>query len=207
MYRVIIVDDQKISRKLFEFEIAGMKGFEVAYSLESAEVADIYVLNNDIDLIIMDVVMQDGSDGLTAAAAVKRISPDVKIIIVTSMADTEFLTRAKEIGCEGFWLKEFGNSTLESVVRRVMSGKTVYPDEIPAVRIGKMMSDEFSETEIKILRGVVSGLSNKEIASSLEVSTQTVKNKITSMLERTGFANRTKLAIETSNSGFIVSDR
>lgn len=69
--RVMIVDDQFISRQLFEMYIKTSTDYEVAYSVESAAFADAYVLKNRIDLVLMDILMNDGSNGLDAAARIK----------------------------------------------------------------------------------------------------------------------------------------
>ena len=76
--RVIIVDDQSISRQLFESFIQSADDFELVYSLDTAKVADTYCARGGIDLIIMDVVMADGTSGLDAAARIKRSYPGIR---------------------------------------------------------------------------------------------------------------------------------
>ena len=73
--RVMIVDDQFVSRKFFEMYIDASEKYEVVYSVESAAFADTYVLRNNLDLVIMDILMNDGSNGLSAA---KRTAPALK---------------------------------------------------------------------------------------------------------------------------------
>ena len=97
-YRVIIVDDQSISRQLFESFIQSADDFELVYSLDTAKVADTYCARGGIDLIIMDVVMADGTSGLDAAARIKRSYPGIKIVIVTSMPEVSYIERARGIG-------------------------------------------------------------------------------------------------------------
>lgn len=206
MYKTLIVDDQKVSRQFLEMITASCPEFEVVFSLSTADIADTYVAAHDINLVIMDVVMADGSNGLTAAQRIKKIKPEVKIIMVTSMPDFSFIETAKNAGCEGFWYKEYGEIQLQDVMRRIMNGETVYPDEAPDIMIGRMKSSDLSENEIEILRGIVNGCSNKEISEATGVSIQTIKNRISGMLIKTGFANRTALALEVSKSGYIVAN-
>ena len=76
--KVMIVDDQYISRQLFEMYIKTSELYETVYSVESAAFADTVVLKHAIDLVLMDILMADGSNGLEAAARIKKNCPDVK---------------------------------------------------------------------------------------------------------------------------------
>ena len=93
--KVMIVDDQFISRQLFEMYVKTSDKYEVTYSVESAAFADAYVLKNKIDLVLMDILMNDGSNGLDAAARIKKNSPETKIIAVTSMPEYSWIKRAR----------------------------------------------------------------------------------------------------------------
>ena len=86
-YRVLIVDDQRMSRQLFASVVVSDSRYTVAAAIETALVADAWCAKGGIDLIIMDVVMKDGSNGLDAAERIKRSYPNVRIIIVTSMPE------------------------------------------------------------------------------------------------------------------------
>ena len=75
--KVMIVDDQFVSRQLFEMYLNSSDKYELVYSLESALFADTFVLKNKIDLVLMDILMNDGSNGLDAAAKIKKNCPDI----------------------------------------------------------------------------------------------------------------------------------
>ena len=105
-YQIMIVDDQFVSRELFKLYIDQSPKYEVVHSIDSAMFADTYVLKSHIDLIIMDILMQDGSNGLDAAEKIKKLRPDIKIVAVTSMPEVSWMDRAKKIGIESFWYKE-----------------------------------------------------------------------------------------------------
>lgn len=205
-YRVMIVDDQNISRQLFESYVNGSEEFELAYSINSARTADIYCAGNWIDLVIMDVVMNDGSSGMDAAERIKRIKPEVKIIIVTSMPEVSYLKRAKKIGVESFWYKEAGSVQLIDVMKRTMAGESVYPESTPVIRMGCADSCEFTAAELMVLREMTTGASNVEIADKLCISVNTVKQHITHMLQKTGYRNRTELAIEARINGIVIAN-
>ena len=203
--KVMIVDDQFISRQLFEMYVKTSDKYEVTYSVESAAFADAYVLKNKIDLVLMDILMNDGSNGLDAAARIKKNSPETKIIAVTSMPEYSWIKRAREIGIESFWYKEASEATILDVMDRTMAGESVYPDGTPEVLLGHARSNEFTERELEVLRFMTTGVPNAVIAEKLGIAENTVKNHIRHMMEKTGCKNRTELAIQARVSGVVIS--
>ncbi len=206
-YKVMIVEDQTMPRELFELRIQASEHFEVAISIDNAAVADIYCLRFPVDLIMMDVVTRDGESGLDAAARIKRAFPQIKIIIVTSMPECSYLSRAREIGVESFWYKEEHRESLLDVMERTMNGESVYPDASPELTLGLASSYDFTERELTVLREITSGDTNQEIADRLNMSVATVKTHILNMLEKTGFRNRTELAVRARESGLVILNR
>ena len=90
------------------------------------------------------------------------------------------------------------------VLERTIRGESVYPDAAPRVVMGLAGSDEFTDRELEVLRLMTTGMSNSRIAQRLGISEGTVKTFIHSMLEKTGYANRTELAIEARVRGVAV---
>ena len=202
--KVMIVDDQFISRQLFEMYVKSSEKYEILYSVESAAFADTFVLKSPVGLVLMDILMNDGSNGLEAAERIKKHRPDIKIIAVTSMPETSWMNRAREIGIESFWYKEASKETILEVMDRTMAGESVYPDSAPLVRLGLASSAEFTERELEVLRVMTTGVSNAAIAQKLGITENTVKNHIRHMMEKTGCKSRTELAIEARVSGIVV---
>ena len=173
--------------------------------VESASLADAFVLKEPIDLILMDILMNDGSNGLDAAEKIKKKRPNIKIIAVTSMPESSWINRAKSIGIDSFWYKEVSKETIIEIMDRTMAGESVYPDTIPVVQIGNIRSSEFTDREIEVLRVMIKGISNAEIAKELGITENTVKQHIKHMMEKTGCKSRTELAIEARISGIVVN--
>ena len=194
--KVMIVDDQAISRHLFEMYIERSERYELAFSVKSAAVADIYLTKNQVDLILMDILMNDGSNGLEAAKRIKKQFPDIKIIVVTSLVDTQFLDTAREIGVDSFWYKEADEITIIEVMDRTMAGESVFPDRPLTVRLGNISSGEITGREMEVLREITTGASNAIVAERLGISEGTVKVHIRNLLRKTGYVSRTELAIK-----------
>lgn len=202
--RVMIVDDQFVARKLFEFYLQDNDQYEVVCTAESAAYAEAFVMREAIDLIIMDILMNDDSNGLSAAEKIKQLRPDIKIVAVTSMPEASWLERARKIGIESFWYKEGAKDTILDVIERTMRGESVYPDQTPPVQLGLANSMEFTEREIEVLRVMTSGITNSAIADKLGITENTVKQHIRHMMEKTGCKSRTELAIEARVSGLVI---
>lgn len=203
--KVMIVDDQFVSRKFFEMYIEASDRYEVACVVESAAFADAYVLVDHIDVVIMDILMTDGSNGLEAAVRIKKNCSDIRIIGVTSMPECSWLDRARKIGIDSFWYKENPELSILEVMDRTMAGESVYPDSVPDIKLGLVSSVNLTDRELEILRIMTTGASNSVIAEALDIAESTVKNHIHNMLEKTGYASRTELAIEARTSGLVVN--
>ena len=203
-YNVLIVDDQTLPRQLFERIVEGAPNYRVAASIETAKVADVYCARGDVDLVLMDVVMNDGSNGLDAAARIKRSYPRVKVIVVTSMPDALFLRRAREVGVDSFWYKEAQASPMLDVMDRTMAGERVFPDRPPVGTLGLARNTEFTERELEVLRLLTEGLTDREIAERLVVSVTTVRYHVNNLMAKTGYSSRTELAVNAVRSGVVV---
>ena len=203
-YKVLIVDDQIISRQLFESFVAASDKYELAASVETAKYADAYCARGKVDLVIMDVVMNDGSNGLDTAARIKASYPKTKIIVVTSMPDAAFLKRAREIGVDSFWYKEVQEAPMLEVMDRTMAGENIFPDSPPVASIGMAKSTEFTERELDVLRRVAEGLPDTEIADALHLSVTTVRYHVNNLISKTGSSSRTELAVNAVRSGIAI---
>lgn len=205
-YKIMIVDDQFVSREMFKLYIDQCPNYEVVYCIDTAMFADTYVLKDDLDLIIMDILMEDGSNGLDAAEKIKKLKPDIKIIAVTSMPEISWMDRAKKIGIDSFWYKEVSEKTILEIIERTLAGESIYPEETPEVKLGLTKSTELTPREIQVLRLLTTGVGNDEIAERLNISQNTVKTHIKHLLDKTGFNTRTQLAIQARITGFVIED-
>ena len=200
-YSVLIVDDQVIPRQLFESTVAASDRYAVAAAIDSASMADAWCARGGIDLILMDVVTNDGTNGLDVARRIKSSYPRIKIIIVTSLPDALFLQKAREYGVDSFWYKELQGVPLLEVMDRTIAGEHVWPEHPPEAMLGAARSSEFTERELEVLRYLAKGLSDKEIAERLHMGFTTVRYHIDNLMEKTGQTSRTALAVEAVLNG------
>ena len=177
MIHVLIVEDSRISREVFERELSSAPGYVVAAAIANAANAEIACMKNRIDLVLMDICTADGESGLEAAARIKRHDPQVKVIMMTSMPEHSFLQKAKAAQCDSFWYKETDDMSLLEVCDRTMRGEFVWPEK---------------------------SLSYEETAEALYMSTNTVKYHVKNLLQKTGCHSRIQLVAEVVEKRLIL---
>ena len=123
------------------------------------------------------------------------------------MPECSYIKRAKKIGVEGFWYKEINEQPILSIMEKVINGEIVYPEQLQPVKVGLASSNEFTEKELIILRLILGGYSNVEIAQKLGVSPGVIKNHVANMLLKTGFRSRTQLAVRARETGLVILDK
>lgn len=205
--KVVVVDDHTITRSFFETTVKTSERYELIASFPSAEEAVEYLKRSQAQLVILDILMRKGIDGITAAGIIKNRNPEIKIILATSTAEAKWLDMAKEIGVESFWYKEYAEMSLIDVMDKTMAGESIYIDETRDITLGNIKKGDLTDREIDVLRELITCSTNEQIAESLNISVATVKTHIRHMLEKTGFSDRLELAINASRSSIVVNDR
>lgn len=153
------------------------------------------------DVLLMDIRMAQ-MDGLEAARQILEKDPHARILLLTTFSDDEYIVKALHIGVSGYLLKQDYVHIIPAV-KAVCSGQTVFGTEItqrlpellgrrPEFDYGKY---DISERELAIIRGVAEGLSNREIARELFLGEGTVRNYLSTILDKLGLRDRTQLAV------------
>lgn len=207
MIHVLIVEDDPMARQLLEIYVEKSGKYTLAQSVESAAFAELCCRARQIDLILMDVCTAMNASGLEAAEKIKREFPYIKVIIITSQPECSFLDRARAAGVDSFWYKNGTAEELVAVMDRTMDGEQVYPETTPPLQLGEVTSDLLSDRELEVLRELVAGEPDAAIAEKLHMSLRTVKAHIQSMRDKTGFRNRTELAVCAREIGLIINDK
>ncbi|MBE5902162.1 MAG: response regulator transcription factor [Lachnospiraceae bacterium] len=208
---VLIDDDQLVTISLKTILESGGNISVEAIGKDGNEAFSLYE-KYEPDVLLMDIQMQQQS-GLSAAEEILKKHPGAKILLLTTFRDDEYIVSALRIGAKGYILKQ-DFEAIEPAVLAVAGGQTVFGGEvmerIPGLLPGvgneekevpaEEMADVFkekgiSEKEFAIIEGVAEGLNNKELADSLFLSEGTVRNYLSTILEKLELRDRTQLAV------------
>jgi DNA-binding NarL/FixJ family response regulator len=189
-------------RESLEYVINGQEDMKVIGSTDDASEALGLCRKLKPDLVLMDVVTKNDSSGIVYTAAILKELPDTKIVIMTAFPVITFSEEARKAGAHSFTGKEMGNDHLLYVIRKTMEGHSIYSTS--AARMS--FNSKFTEKELAVIRLVCKRHSRKEIASNMGTSESSVKQYITSILDKTGFDSISKFAIYAIGEGLIKTD-
>lgn len=199
--KVLIADDDALIREGLKIILQTDERFEVCNCVENGLKALEYCQDNEVDVALLDVRMPV-MDGLQAAREISA-GTKTKALILTTFDDDDFIVEAVRNGAKGYLLKNNAPSKIMDAISMVSEGGIVMQDiamdKIKEVLMtpkkAKIPEDQFSERELEIIRLVAKGLSNKEISKELYISEGTIKNYISTILDKTGLEHRTQIAV------------
>ena len=190
MVRILIVEDQKIMQKYFEYIIMQEPEFRHVQTVSDAREAVKICDYSAIDLVIMDVQTFHNHDGLSAGKEIREKYPYTRVLIVTSLIDPKVLERAK-CGCaDSLWYKDHGEEEIRSVIHRTLNGEHVFPDVTPKVELNWITSGDISP---------------REIAREMKCSTSGVRWNFQEMIARAGYSCKEDLIAAALESKLIVT--
>jgi DNA-binding NarL/FixJ family response regulator len=200
--KVIIVDDDALIRDGLKILLDMETDIRVVGTASNGQEAFDMCRKEMPDLVLMDVRMPV-MDGVLGTKLIKQHFRDIKVVILTTFKDDEYIREAVKSGAEGYILKNQPSDSIIESLRAVMKGNMVLEKEV-AGALSSMLKEEkrekverpdLTDRELDILKLIGEGLSNKEIAGKLYLSEGTVRNYITSLLEKLDLRDRTQLAI------------
>ena len=209
--RVLIVDDHPIVRQGVRSVLANHSDIEVVGEAEGAAslFANMPLLKPDV--VLLDIRMP-GQSGIEITQRLKREHPQVKVILLSTYDDEEFLFGALRAGAEGYLLKSASNDVLASSIRQIGRGERLLSPTLVSkvMREFKDLAKEKTRTdsgltdqELSVLQMIAEGATNKEIAEKLFWSEVTVKRKVQDILEKMGVANRAQAVAEAGKRGLL----
>ena len=201
---VLLVEDDPLARQLIEMFIEKSERYAFAGAITSALMTEAYLCKHKIDLILMDVCTAMNANGIDAAERVKKNFGGVKIIIITSQPEYSYIARARAVGVDSFWYKTVIQDEFITLLDKTMAGERIFPDTTPTLNIGAALSVEFTERELEVLRLLVEGERDQDIAERLNITLRTVKMHVQNMMDKTGIRNRTALAVRVRDAGFVI---
>ena len=210
---VLIVDDHELARAGLASMLTGEPDLHVVGEAENGEAAVAVCALLQPDLVLMDVRMP-GMDGLAATAAIKARSPHTSVVIVTLYEEQDDLLRAIRAGAAGYVLKDATRRDLLGTVRRVLTGEAALEPAM-AMRLLRRLSrdgvsagstevEPLTPRQIEVLRLLVEGHTNQEIANDLGIGQGTVKSHVEHIIAKLGASDRTQAAVRAVQRGLIV---
>jgi DNA-binding NarL/FixJ family response regulator len=202
--KILICDDQAVIRDGLELLLNLEKDFQVvALAQDGAQAIDL-AAEKSPDLVLMDLKMP-GMNGIEATRQIRSRFPQIKILVLTTYDDDEWVFDAIRAGADGYLLKDTPREQIISAVRGTFLGKS-YIDPGVAGKLlhqvssnqkqpSSLLTDRLTDRETDVLRLLAKGLNNNEIASQLHLSEGTVRNHVSAILDKLNVSDRTQAAV------------
>ena len=221
MINVLLVDDQTLIRQgirlLLEIETDIQVVGQAANGVEALQ--QVELLHPDV--VLMDVRMPE-MDGVAATHEIGTRFPEVKVIILTTFEDDETVFEGLKAGARGYLLKDISSEEMASAVRKVAAGEALIEPRLtrkvlaefsrlasagerpaPTASPASALPVPLTERELEVLKALARGLSNREIAGQLVITEGTVKNHVSSLIDKLGVRDRTQAILKGQELGLI----
>ena len=203
MYKVLLVDDENMLLDSLEI-ILSLNDMEIVGKAHDGREALDILKKTKCDIALVDLNMK-GMGGIELIDHMKRMYPEIKILVLTTFYDDKNITDAISKGADGYLLKDSGKDAILGAVGQLMNGISVLDPKVMQ-RLTTLMNkneeiilyDEMTGREREIASLLAEGLTNKQIADKLYISEGTVKNYISSIYDKTGIHDRVKLVVALS---------
>lgn len=209
---VLLVDDEELIRSGLAILLSTYEDIKIIGQASNGEEAIETCQKEKVDVVLMDIRMPV-MDGIEGTKLIKDNTPEIKILILTTFQDREYIAQAIHYGASGYLLKDSSSEDIYDGIKMVMRDKIVFDGKIGDRLLdvsNKELESNFnpevlglSEREVAILRLIASGFNNQEIADKLFLSLGTIKNIISLILSKLELRDRTQLAIFAFEQGLM----
>ena len=199
--RVLVADDHGVVREGIRGVLGGEPGFLVVAEAATAADAVALAAAHQPDVVVLDITMPGGS-GLDAVAGIAQAAPGAAVLMLSMHDNAEYLHESERAGAQGYLRKDSAAAELRQAVRAVHRGERYFAAPPEAERAGALAA--LTPRERDVLRGIVRGRTNKEIAAELGIGSRTVETHRESLMRKLGVrtvAGLTRLALETGLGG------
>ena len=223
MIRVLLVDDQTLVRQGIRLLLEIEADIRVVGQAANGREALVQVEALRPDVVLMDVRMPE-MDGVAATRALSVRHPEVKVIILTTFEDDETVFEGLKAGARGYLLKDISSEEMAQAVRKVAAGEALIQSRLTrkvlaefsrlaiatdrqatpkTAAVAEALPVPLPERELQVLQPLAHGLSNREIADSLVITEETVKNHVSSLIDKLGVRDRTQAVLKAQELGLI----
>jgi DNA-binding NarL/FixJ family response regulator len=202
--KILLCDDQAVIRDGLEMLLTLEKDFQVVGSAQDGQEALELVGKKSPDLVLMDLKMP-GMNGIEATREIRKKYPDIKILVLTTYDEDEWVFDAIRAGASGYLLKDTPRQKIIEAIRGTVEGKSFVDPAVAGKLLNQVASnqtqpasilkDKLTERELDVLRLLAKGMPNTEIAGTLHLSEGTVRNHVSAILEKLGVSDRTQAAV------------
>lgn len=190
-YRILIADDHEIVRSGLSLVLGYQKGFTVVGQASDGEEAVREARRLNPDLVILDLMMP-GMDGAEATRAILADNPKTHVVILTTYATSTEIITALDAGASGALSKDTSNAELITALHDILDGRQVLSPDIRDLMLASGSVRTLTARQLEILGYLAKGLSNRDIASLLNISEDGVKFHLRSLFSKLGAATRTE---------------
>ena len=203
--RILIVDDHLVVRIGLRSMIESQPDMQVvAEAADGSEAVELY-RQHQPDIVLLDLRMPR-MNGVETTVAIRRQFPAALIIVLTTYDGDENIYRALQAGAHAYLLKDIPREDFLEAIRSVHRGEYCIPSGVAARLAQRLPNEELSSRELEVLKLIVEGMSNKEIASKLAITESTVKNHVNSILTKLKVKDRTQAATTALRRGIVTLD-
>lgn len=201
--RVMVVDDHPLIRVGIAAIVNARPDMTVVAQADSGEDAVALFAKHRPDVTLMDLRLPGNIGGVEAIAAIRKSAPQARFIIVTTYEGDEDIHRALEAGAQGYIIKGMPYQVLIEALQKVHAGGRFLPPPVARALASRMPDSDLSSRELEVLRLLVAGRSNKEIASDLGITEATVKSHVSTILARLNVSDRTQAVVTALQRGLV----
>ncbi len=218
--KILIVEDHELTRQGLRYTLGQQSDIEIAGEVDNGLKAISLAEETQPNLVLMDIGLPV-MDGITATQHIKKSHPHIKVVVLTSHQEENHVIAAISAGADGYCMKDIKMERLLQVLQMVADGgiwldpaiaetlmhnlphstsdQTV--ESSPAKR--QRFNTELTDRELDVLKEIVAGKSNKEIAQSLEISLHTVKSHVCNIIQKLAVDDRTQAAVKALQTGLV----
>ncbi len=206
--RVAVVDDHEMVRKGILSYLETEPGIEIVGEADSGVKAVSLVKETKPDVVLMDLLMENGT-GIEATREILGFYPECKIIIITSFYDDDQVFPAIEAGAFSYMLKTATASEVIQAIEKAARGETVIEPKVANKMMRRLRPqerkahDELTERELDVLMCIGEGMTNQQISQELFIGVKTVKTHVSNILGKLGLSDRTQAAVYANRNGLI----
>jgi DNA-binding NarL/FixJ family response regulator len=222
--KVLLVDDQTLIRQGIRLLLEIEPDIQVVGQAADGRAALEQVEALHPDVVLMDVRMPE-MDGVAVTRILSASHPEVKVIILTTFEDDETVFEGLKAGARGYLLKDISSEEMAQAVRKVAAGEALIQSRLTrkvlaefsrlatatdrqaaskSAPVAQALPVALTERELQVLQALAHGLSNREIADSLVITEGTVKNHVSSLIEKMGVRDRTQVVLKAQALGLIA---